>query len=766
MPNSRQTSTLALIIGIWALSGRPISLAYAEDVARETDRSQVEASKDKTQIDRSAATETAVSDQENVKIVPPGDGDIELVIKMLSDLLPTEFMATTSTLDVDASLNRIADDINAAYQANKLGEVLDMAQANPDVRDVRPDVRVLEAWSLHRLGRSASALEAFSALYANEPLPSHASGVLYAGINSERFSKVYNLAEADDGPLGQILVHGKDANLPVETQAEIKKVRVDFLTSWLAAAFKYDLDYTARRVTDLLALEGVKPNVGPQILAMGWRAYNRENFAEADRLFKTSKSAGGLSTAQRDEATYGRALSLRASGDNDGALALAEAGAPSHAGMAELVAVIREDQQPALQVGDAATATDYMTAEETPWVMSAAERATYRGHFLLAAKADPETFGPMKETGITWLGDTLRVQSRDGDKGLSKLTIVSDKIGAAWSSGLSHYKVELEWMSLDAGGQHDGTRPVGLWDAIGGPIIPEFIDEETSLLVPHISWWREGATSWHAELGASPIGGEADPTVTGRLGLDIFDGPAKTSLSLYRTPVYESILSASGAKDPISGEAFGGVVETGLEVSYFGPLSEQWNVSAGGSWGQRTGEHVQDNNHVKVALGISLNLEKPGFTYLSIGPSYRYESYDHNLSQFTVGHGGYYSPQELHNLGLALNFMTDEGREWLVKGDVSIGAQTATQDESPYYPILPGPHVNFYSGDDTTGLGIQGQMQGVWRLSDRWMLEAGAYGQNNEDFSEVMGFIKLRFHFGARSATYSSDLTEPLYRQW
>lgn len=772
MADKRQTSTLALVFGIWALTGRPVTLAFAEEVARESDRSSVKTEEDNTQVDRSSPTLTEASEQDNVEIVPPGEGDIEVVIKMLRRLDADGFVLPTATGDGDAELLRVADSVISAYEADDLNEVLRLIDANPEVREARPDVRVLEAWSHHRLGQYVEALAAFTKLYQERPIADHASGILYAGINSERFSKVYKLAEQDGGPLGQILVHGRDANLPGETRAEIKKVRVDFMTSWLAAAFKYNLAPTAQRVTRLLALEGVQPNVGPQVLAMGWRTYNRDQYADADRLFQVAKTAGGLSSRQQAEADYGRALSLRARGNDAEALRLAETREGSHSGMAKLAALIRAEtsQPPAsnqVAVSDEAEA-DTQALEQGPevWVMSAAERATYRGHFLFAADADPGRFGRLDETGISWLADTLRVQSRDGDQGLSKLTILSNKLGAAWSSGLSHYKVELEGMSLDAGGQHDGTRPVGLWDAVGGPLIPEFIDEEPSLLVPHLAWWREGDTSWHAELGTSPIGGEVDPTVTGRLGIDLFDGPSQTSLSLYRVPVYESILSTSGAKDPISGESFGGVVETGFEASYFGPVSDRWNISASGGWGQRTGEHVQDNGHVKASIGVSYNLDKPDFAYFSVGPSYRYESFEHNLSQFTVGHGGYYSPQELHNFGVSVNFLTKEGRDWLIRGDASIGAQTATQDDSPYYPLTPWIGPDVYSGTETSGVGIQGKVQGVWRLSDRWMLEAGASGQNNEDFSEVTGFIKLRFNFGPRSATYRTDLTESLDRRW
>lgn len=849
-----QVSWLAFTLGAFALAGAPSVWAQTTDVTRSGTDVTVETKLNATELDRSNPTRVDQSEQDNIQDAPLSEGDIELVIKLLGALDHDGFsVAPESSLPSDASLHRLADQIIAAHESGQSRKVLDLLKDNDEVREVRPEVNILEAWNTHKLGQYKTAIELFEKLYSEDPSASNAAGILYSGMNGERFTRTYETAEKDTGPLNQILIHASENSLTAETQQEIRKVRVDFLNAWLSAAIKYKKDYTARRVKKLLELEGVRVDVGSELLALAWQAQTRGDFDAALRLFDEAARSSNLSSKDQLQAHYGRALSFKALGHQDRAMTLALRYRAQHGGFAKLHNDILMDQAyAAFDAGEyeaalvltqksfGGRALDRDASVLTAWSqfnlknfeasapefealyrkeqtsdvadglaaslkalgkqdqlvvlandlggplqglakgpvqqvqsandlqhyqMSEAERATYRGHHLFAAQEDASAFSELDETGIAWIGDTLRLRHRDGDQGLSELSILSGKFDANWTHDLSHFKIEVEMMNLDAGGAHDGTRPVGSWQPGDGPTPFEFPEEE-EVVVPRFSWWREGPVTLAIELGTTPIGGESDPTLTGLLQATFHNGPRATTAALYREPVYESILSLTGAQDPVTGDVFGRIVETGFRAETFLPISETWYLSGGVSWGARSGENVEDNGHIKAQIGFAYSVPRDGFSYLSVGPSYRFESYDHNLSHFTFGHGGYYSPETLHNFGITTNFMTEEGKSWLIKGGASAGHQSGEQETAPYYPLAAAPAVDVFGPSEASGVGINAQVQGVWRLSDRWMFEAGGYGQHNDDFSEVGGFLKLRFHFARRAATYSSDLTETLYRRW
>ena len=183
-------------------------------------------------------------------------------------------------------------------------------------------------------------------------------------------------------------------------------------------------------------------------------------------------------------------------------------------------------------------------------------------------------------------------------------------------------------------------------------------------------------------------------------------------------------------------------------------------------WGERTGQHVADNEALTLSAGVTYDLGLDSFSYFSVGPNYRYQAFDENLSHFTLGHGGYYSPSSLHQFGVGAYFLTEESKDWLVKGSGSVGYETAEQDEAPFFPLTPLASPGFYAAQSSSGAAISAQAQGAWQLNDHWIAEAGAYGINASDYTEAGVFVKFRFVIGTRTGLRESDLTERLFRKY
>ncbi len=395
-----------------------------------------------------------------------------------------------------------------------------------------------------------------------------------------------------------------------------------------------------------------------------------------------------------------------------------------------------------------------------------ADRAYYRGHLLSAALDDPATYGSVRQAGATWLGVGLRYQYRDGEQGLGEFEALSSKFSFYQTTGRHHMRAEFEIALLDSGGD-----PLDI-TLVGTRVLPEpgprpfETTTDGTVVIPSFHWNREGEVEFDASIGATPVGGEVDPTVTGHFDVRFHADGAVYTLGAHRKSIYESILSLSGLQDPATGMSYGRVVETGVHAEVYQPLPGKWGLSGDVRVGERTGEQVADNINVFESVSVAYDLDLEGFSYFSIGPSYRYEAFDENLSRFTHGHGGYYSPSSLYNIGLGLNFLTEQGKKWIVKGSGSVAYETAEQDAAPYYPLDIQPGDLFYAATDSSGLGATAQVQGAWLLYDRVIAEAGAYALDASDYSEHGVFFKIRVTLGDRSELYQSDLTENLFRRY
>src|SRR5262249_27246625 len=130
--------------------------------------------------------------------------------------------------------------------------------------------------------------------------------------------------------------------------------------------------------------------------------------------------------------------------------------------------------------------------------------------------------------------------------------------------------------------------------------------------------------------------------------------------------------------------------------------------------------------------------------------------FDKNLSQFTLGHGGYFSPDYLIQPVGSLNFLTHEGRPFIVKGDIGLGFQNHHQETSPYFPLAPDGR--FYAASTDSGFVFYGELLAVARLSAHWQLGGGGAARRTADYHDESGLLFVRYLLQARPAVFSSDL--------
>lgn len=331
--------------------------------------------------------------------------------------------------------------------------------------------------------------------------------------------------------------------------------------------------------------------------------------------------------------------------------------------------------------------------------------------------------------------------------------------------------VQAENIDLDAGafdtdadGQHRerfGTCALRLRNRATGALLPDGCPGETQR--------ARGSTlaiGWQDERWAVDIGHSAEGfPVANWLGGVSFASDWNSlnwKLTASRRPVSDSLLSHAGAVDPVSGVRWGGVTANGLRLDLSHGTSAVDGVwaSLGAHW--LRGENVANNSRRSAMGGYYYNLIQRADERLQTGLTLMYWGYDKDLSEFTLGQGGYYSPQRYYSLGIPLDYAW-RNADWSVRLEGSLGWAYATTQASELYP-LEGAGANWLSSVQQAGFtaedvnqvksagstrGANIRLQGLVerRLSDHLVLGGGLAWQHSEDYAPSRALLYLRYTF-------------------
>jgi cellulose synthase operon protein C len=199
------------------------------------------------------------------------------------------------------------------------------------------------------------------------------------------------------------------------------------------------------------------------------------------------------------------------------------------------------------------------------------------------------------------------------------------------------------------------------------------------------------------DFGVSPQGFPVQ-NLTGGIRFRPLGGPF-TFLAV-RDSVKDSLLSYAGVRDPGTAIVWGGVVSnTGtLQLDHKGTRAGQY-FSASGSY--ITGKNVPNNWEASGNAGFYFVVAKG----LSLGINVTGMHYQKNLSFFSLGQGGYFSPQEYGLASIPISWFSRHKRfEYEIRA--SLGAQYFSQERSPFFPtrinaVLPAQ--DFFASNHSTG---------------------------------------------------------------
>ncbi len=390
------------------------------------------------------------------------------------------------------------------------------------------------------------------------------------------------------------------------------------------------------------------------------------------------------------------------------------------------------------------------------WKEFVAQDNYQRKLFLSAKHTVPDKFPQLANIDSPTIGLGIMGRYKSGGTGLSQLTIIKAPVSEVTYvyNDVNLWKFRLEKVMLDSGELAAGAQ-VGKYTPASGYMFPATTRLEDGI-EPHLYYRRDGRFSPYIDLGTTPLSGVISSKPTWKLGFLKQERLGFWNAELFSQPVRESILSYTGITDPYSGEKWGRVVKTGLNLSGYHRIGTSFGIFGHGGFAELSGERVADNRSLSGGLSLTRNIQIKGFDYFAAGASVSYEDYQKNLSHFTLGQGGYFSPQRRVFLGGTVNFLTQENRNFILKGNAAMGYQTQQQDRSPFFPLAP--NGDEFSASSQRGLGVTAQLHAVVRLEDYWQLGGELSLRQTPGYHDRSALIFLRLLYRPRKTVHSMDL--------
>ena len=163
------------------------------------------------------------------------------------------------------------------------------------------------------------------------------------------------------------------------------------------------------------------------------------------------------------------------------------------------------------------------------------------------------------------------------------------------------------------------------------------------------------------DLWQQPAGEELSALLQARF----FSDPLSGRIELFQQPIADSLLSRTGAVDPVDGAAWGAVMDRGIAGRMTWSTQSDWHLSLNGALSQQTGDEVEDNRAASARMDLRSGW--PGqhwrerLDYWQVGPFASWRRFDDNQFVFTRGSGGYFSPQDEYRVGLSSELLSAEG---------------------------------------------------------------------------------------------------------
>lgn len=197
-----------------------------------------------------------------------------------------------------------------------------------------------------------------------------------------------------------------------------------------------------------------------------------------------------------------------------------------------------------------------------------------------------------------------------------------------------------------------------------------------------------------------------------------------------RKPVQDSVKSVQhGIAKTFIGANGKVVVEPNTNLAYAVELG-----SAGG-------KNVKGNAYYEANASYNWELQKKGWSWLSVGPEVAIKGYSEDNNRFDAKHGGYYSPLSQYDFGVKANALSQEGGKMLLKGTVRGGVSNKSLYDS-----------------SMSGMYLEGSVGAGWLLNPYLAVGAGLGVKSSTGYSDTSAWLWATIPFEKRKGLYAEDL--------
>ena len=578
--------------------------------------------------------------------------------------------------------------------------------------------------------RSLALLEEGTRTYRNNPNLQRAfAGELLAAGNSKRAFNVYS---------NWGLAGGQPDDYAGAIGAALSEHNLAYATAWVNAAM-------ATWPTDpkVLTLAGeVAQSRGDLKHAKElWKEAVAQKHTQGERAMAANSSASGLKSllvgnaAPADEPVFNN-------GSVNGAQQAADGESPVAVHLSSF------DGRTSGGSSSAGVAATSFAPGLSPMVRSVVERP--------AADSVEDKLASIESRNTPYLSSRMSVWSRGGQAGFSRLFIQQAEFEASTTLADTLRASLILKPTYLMGGTADGsgTSLFGTQDkpASFATQSASGVAAEAQLSAPMVG----------VRIGTTPRGFLMNNWVGG-FRVQPWNGPI--TFLLERDSVRDTMLAYAGARDPITNQIMGGVMSNSAS------LQGRWGNSMSGMYASLgyqslNGRNVAKNTGFNGNLGMWWKLMATHDGDLTAGMNFSGMGYDRNLRYFTLGQGGYFSPQQYFLFNVPVRWTGTHGRlQYTIGG--SLGLQHFNEDASDYYPTnaaLQAAANKQYPTLVSTGANFAFDSRLGYQLAPHWMLGAFLTANNARNYTAASGGLFVKYTFEERPMSFVD--TVPSIPDW
>ncbi|MCL9685459.1 cellulose synthase complex outer membrane protein BcsC [Legionella maioricensis] len=276
---------------------------------------------------------------------------------------------------------------------------------------------------------------------------------------------------------------------------------------------------------------------------------------------------------------------------------------------------------------------------------------------------------------------------------------------------------------------------------------------------PVLGWQN---SKWALDMGETPFGFP----IVNWVGSINYSGDfhhVGWTLGASRRPLANSLLSFAGTRDPNTNIIWGGVVSSGLNLSLSYDRGGAYGLWAFMDANELTGKNVANNKRARLMEGYYYKVINEENRRASIGINNMLWHYQRDLNGYSLGQGGYFSPQKYVSFSLPVDYR-QRTANWSYELGGSVSWSRTTTQDRPLYPLpnlIPSAFLaqnTILSGSTNSAFGYTLLALVERRLGSHFTCGAVVNIQRTQDYTPSHISLYLRYSLDG----WMGDLDMPI----